>query len=88
MTEALRPATAECLSCGREFTPRKLGHVFCSSECRYAGPGQRVSRDPEAVKRLFDPERDPPSGSASMIGIRTAGSTNSTYGKWSRPGGT
>jgi hypothetical protein len=59
MTEALRPATADCLSCGQEFTPRKLGHVYCSPGCRHAGPGQRVDRDPEAVNRLFDPDRDP-----------------------------
>jgi hypothetical protein len=59
MAEALRPTTADCLSCDREFTPRKLGHVYCSSGCRYAGPGQRVNRHSEAVKRLFDAERDP-----------------------------
>jgi hypothetical protein len=66
MTEARRPATAECLSCGREFVPRKLGHVFCSSFCRHRHRGEgndgrpgRPAVDPEQIERLFDSARDP-----------------------------
>ena len=73
MTEALRPATAECLACGREFVPRKLGHVYCSHECRHKGPlsaSERVSHDQEAVDRLFDRAETPTSGSARTIGTQ------------------
>ena len=53
---------AECLSCGREFVPRKLGHVFCSSFCRHRGerrPEEREQADAVALARLFDDDRDP-----------------------------
>ena len=62
MTERLAPLTADCLSCGRSFVPRKFGHVFCSSSCRHRGerlPGDRKPADPEAIARLFDEDRDP-----------------------------
>src|SRR5215212_5369195 len=63
MTEPLAPhgVTAECLSCGREFEPRKFGHVFCSSFCRHRGerrPDERTSVDHGAIERLFDESRD------------------------------
>lgn len=62
MTERQAPLTAECLSCGVEFEPRKCGHVFCSSFCRYRGerrPGEREPVDHEQIARLFDEGRDP-----------------------------
>jgi hypothetical protein len=62
MTERLAPLTMECLSCRTTFTPRKAGHVFCSSFCRHRGerqPGEREQADPGAIARLFDEDRDP-----------------------------
>jgi hypothetical protein len=62
VTERQAPLTAECLSCSREFEPRKFGHVFCSSVCRHRGerrPEEREPADPEQVARLFDEGRDP-----------------------------
>ena len=53
---------AECLHCGRIFQPRRRGHVFCSTFCRHRGqrpPEERGEIDPEQVRRLFDPDRDP-----------------------------
>jgi hypothetical protein len=44
------------------FRPRRRGHVFCSSFCRYRGERPLEDRgptDPEQVRRLFDPDRDP-----------------------------
>ena len=52
----------ECLHCGRIFQPRRRGHVFCSTFCRHRGQrpvAERGEIDTEAVKRLFDPSRDP-----------------------------
>jgi hypothetical protein len=57
-----RPATAECLSCGKVFRPRRRGHIFCSKFCRHRGekpPEERIALDSEQVRRLFDPDRDP-----------------------------
>jgi hypothetical protein len=51
-----------CLSCGRAFLPRRAGHVFCSSACRYSGehrPEEREQADPELIASLFDESRDP-----------------------------
>jgi hypothetical protein len=64
MTKPLEPhgITAECLHCGREFEPRKYGHVFCSTFCRHHGERQPHEREPidlEAIERLFDESRDP-----------------------------
>src|SRR4051812_6331593 len=64
MTEPLAPhgRTEQCLSCGIEFEPRKLGHVFCSSFCRHRGerrPDEREPVDHEQIARLFDEGRDP-----------------------------
>jgi hypothetical protein len=64
VTEPLVPhgRTEECLHCGGEFTPRKAGHVFCSTFCRHRGeraPHEREPIDHEAIERLFDPSRDP-----------------------------
>jgi hypothetical protein len=45
-----------------EFTPRKLGHVFCSAFCRHRGesePHKRHPVDHEQITRLFDDSRDP-----------------------------
>lgn len=53
---------SDCLSCGREFKPRKFGHVFCSVGCRHRGerrPEERQPSDEAAVARLFDESRDP-----------------------------
>jgi hypothetical protein len=58
--QRLQPA--ECLHCGQFFQPRRQGHVFCSNVCRYRGErplGERGEIDVEAVKRLFEPSRDP-----------------------------
>jgi hypothetical protein len=52
----------DCLHCGRQFTPRKAGHVFCSNACRHKGesnPGTGVDWNREKVAALFDPGRDP-----------------------------
>ena len=52
---------AECLHCGGKFSPRRRGHVFCSSWCRHRG-ARRERPGPierEQVARLFDPSRDP-----------------------------
>jgi hypothetical protein len=57
-----RLVAAECLHCGREFVPRKSGHVFCSVDCRHRGerqPHERDAVDQAAVVRLFDASRDP-----------------------------
>ena len=54
--------SAECLHCGKRFWPRRRGHVFCSRACRHKGERplrERMEIDPEQVKRLFDPDRDP-----------------------------
>jgi hypothetical protein len=62
LTRATRALLSECLHCGREFVPRKHGHVFCSVECRHGGergPFDPPPDDPEVVARLFDPSRDP-----------------------------
>jgi hypothetical protein len=62
MTEPTRSRTVECLHCGKQFEPRKNGHVFCSVACRHKGerkPDERVVVDQAAVDRLFDPARDP-----------------------------
>ena len=62
MTEARTPAVEECRHCGREFEPRKFGHVFCSVFCRHRGewkPHERTPVDIAAMERLFDPARDP-----------------------------
>ena len=64
MTKPLAPhgRTEECLSCGVEFEPRKLGHVFCSSFCRHRGerrPDERTRVDHDVIERLFDESRDP-----------------------------
>jgi hypothetical protein len=56
------PATARCLRCGKDFQPRRGGHVFCSPECRHLGerkPYRRDLGDEDAIARLFDPTRDP-----------------------------
>jgi hypothetical protein len=63
VTKPLEPhgLTAECLHCGREFTPRKYGHIFCSTFCRHRGerqPHERTTLDLEAIERLFDESRD------------------------------
>ena len=53
---------ATCLHCGRIFQPRRRGHVFCSTFCRHRGQRpveERGEIDTEAVRRLFDPSRDP-----------------------------
>ena len=53
----------ECLSCGRGFEPRRIGHVYCSVDCRHRGE-RRPDREPvdqQAVERLFDVSRDPES---------------------------
>ncbi len=60
--QRLQPPSAECLYCGQLFRPRRRGHVFCSNFCRYRGERpleERGEIDTEAVKRLFDPSRDP-----------------------------
>jgi hypothetical protein len=53
----------KCLHCGKLFRPRRRGHIFCSSRCKYSGelpPHKRPSpEDHEQVERLFDPARDP-----------------------------
>ena len=53
-------ASRACLRCDREFKPRRVGHVYCSRECRY-GPTNphRKPADPAAIERLFDESRDP-----------------------------
>jgi hypothetical protein len=58
------PAQTACLGCDRKFAPRRAGHIFCSARCRHrAGrlppDERRLSPDPEAVRRLFDPKRNP-----------------------------
>jgi hypothetical protein len=61
VTPSRRPESANCLRCGKQFAPRKLGHLFCSTACRHRG--ERQPGDPpiddEALERLFDPSRDP-----------------------------
>jgi hypothetical protein len=55
---------ADCLSCGRGFAPRRIGHIFCSVDCRHRGerrPDQGEMVDQAAVERLFDVSRDPDS---------------------------
>ena len=62
VTDARTPEVAECLHCGVEFTPRKLGHVFHSIECRHRGARPAHERKPidlDAIERLFDESRDP-----------------------------
>jgi hypothetical protein len=62
MKETRPPLMAECLHCGREFMPRRGGHVFCSSRCRHRYREEdleRVSIDRAAVERLFAADRDP-----------------------------
>jgi hypothetical protein len=57
-----QPEGAECLHCGRIFQPRRRGHVFCSTFCRHRGQRpleERGEIDTEAVRKLFDPSRDP-----------------------------
>jgi hypothetical protein len=44
-------AVAECLNCGREFVPRRPGHVFCRNRSRYA------HRAAEAEAELHERER-------------------------------
>jgi hypothetical protein len=53
---------ASCLSCGKSFERRKVGHLFCSAFCRYRGerlPDEPERVDPALVERLFDESRDP-----------------------------
>jgi hypothetical protein len=62
VTEAFTPTKAECLHCGKQFRPRKFGHVFCSIGCRHRGerkPHERVPLDEASVERLFDESRHP-----------------------------
>lgn len=64
MTERQAPygGTAECLSCGISFVPRKFGHVFCGPVCPHRGERRLEDRepaDPEQLARLFDEDRDP-----------------------------
>jgi hypothetical protein len=64
MTDRRAPETAECLHCGRTFTPRNLSHVFCAQKCRHLGERKPEDRayareSQDAVARLFDPRRDP-----------------------------
>jgi hypothetical protein len=62
MTEPTRASAVECLRCGKQFEPRKQGHVFCSTACRHRGerkPHERVPVDQAAVARLFDSSRYP-----------------------------
>ena len=62
MTEARTPALEECRHCGKEFEPRKFGHIFCSVFCRHRGeraPHERAPIDHESIERLFDPSRAP-----------------------------
>jgi hypothetical protein len=85
-----------CLSCGRAFLPRRAGHVFCSSACRYSGergPEERERADPELVARLFDDGRDPddrvrpddwhPSPDSEFVEL-DAGDTLAERRKWYR----
>lgn len=94
MTERQAPLTAECLSCGVEFEPRKFGHVFCSSFCRHRGerrPGEREPVDHEQIARLFDEGRDPDErvrdddwypGSCIEMKELDAGDTVATRRRW------
>jgi hypothetical protein len=62
MTVALRAPVADCRHCGKEFVPSKVGHWYCSTECRLRGPRPPQAPappDPEQIERLFDPSRDP-----------------------------
>jgi hypothetical protein len=66
MTKALRPLTANCLSCGREFRAAQARSRLCSSFCRHRHRGEgnhgrprRPAVDPEQIERLFDSARDP-----------------------------
>ena len=57
-----QPPSGACPYCWPLFRPRRRGHVFCSNFCPYRGERpveEREEIDTEAVKRLFDPSRDP-----------------------------
>jgi len=56
----VRALVVECLHCGRPFEPRKLGHVFCSVDCRHGGerrPEERLWSDPTRYAELFGDDR-------------------------------
>jgi hypothetical protein len=53
---------AECLHCGKEFTPRRAGHVYHSPWCRHHGerkPYDPPPVDQDQISRLFNPRRNP-----------------------------
>jgi hypothetical protein len=53
---------AKCAHCRREFTPRKVGHRFCTVRCRHRGERQPDAPAPPSqglIDRLFDPRQAP-----------------------------
>jgi hypothetical protein len=53
----------DCAHCGTPFKPTRRGHIYCTPDCRHAGPArfgqQEAAAAREAVARLFDEGRDP-----------------------------
>jgi hypothetical protein len=57
----VRDRTTLCRHCWKPFRPSRRGHVYCTPECRHAGPLKwgETPYDPQVVARLFDDSRDP-----------------------------
>jgi hypothetical protein len=51
----------QCERCGRDFRPARSDQRFCTTHCRVTmdGPPSAATSPDPAVRRLFDPSRDP-----------------------------